>query len=330
MTEDGELSILGLSGKVALITGGGAGIGRATAELFVKAGMRVAIAEIDEARAEDTRRALVAVRADAVVIAADVRKAGDVGRVIGEVDKHFGRLDVLVNNAAWVRYQAIPDVAPETVDRMVEIGFKAVIWGVQAAAEVMDLERGGTIVNLASVAGIVSARNSIVYSGIKAGVMGITRAAAAELGYVPDAAARSLKVRRTEQLALAVADLGNPVYVAMMRAVEGVVRSAGYRLVVSATGSEPDEEVAIIRGLARGYADGLILNPGAWTHYAWSLRDAVEIAGLPMVEVHLSDVDSREAFRHVSVLEAVRYGKVAGKGVDGYREGLELLMKAWA
>ena len=81
---------------------------------------------------------------------------------------------------------------------------------------------------------------------------------------------------------------------------------------------------------ASDYADGLILNPGAWTHYAWSLRDAVEIAGLPMVEVHLRDVDSREAFRHVSVLEAVRYGKVAGKGVDGYREGLELLMKAWA
>jgi 3-dehydroquinate dehydratase-2 len=78
------------------------------------------------------------------------------------------------------------------------------------------------------------------------------------------------------------------------------------------------------------YAVGLILNPGAWTHYAWSLRDAVEICGLPAVEVHLSDVDSREAFRHVSVLEDVRIGKVAGKGVDGYREGLELLKAAFA
>jgi 3-dehydroquinate dehydratase-2 len=81
---------------------------------------------------------------------------------------------------------------------------------------------------------------------------------------------------------------------------------------------------------APDYADGLILNPGAWTHYAWSLRDAVEICGLPAVEVHLSDVDSREAFRHVSVLEDVRIGKVAGKGVDGYREGLELLKAAFA
>jgi 3-dehydroquinate dehydratase-2 len=76
---------------------------------------------------------------------------------------------------------------------------------------------------------------------------------------------------------------------------------------------------------APDYADGLVLNPGAWTHYAWSLRDAVEISGLPAVEVHLSDVDSREAFRRVSVLEAVRIGKVAGKGVEGYREGLQLL-----
>ena len=76
---------------------------------------------------------------------------------------------------------------------------------------------------------------------------------------------------------------------------------------------------------ASDYADGLILNPGAWTHYAWSLRDALEISGLPAVEVHLSDVDSREAWRHVSVLEDVRFGKVSGKGVDGYRDGLEML-----
>jgi 3-dehydroquinate dehydratase-2 len=78
------------------------------------------------------------------------------------------------------------------------------------------------------------------------------------------------------------------------------------------------------------YADGVIVNPGAWTHYAWSLRDAVEICGLPVIEVHLSDVDSREAFRHVSVLADVRAGKVAGKGVDGYRDALEQLKAAFA
>jgi 3-dehydroquinate dehydratase-2 len=76
---------------------------------------------------------------------------------------------------------------------------------------------------------------------------------------------------------------------------------------------------------ASDYADGMILNPGAWTHYAWSLRDAVEISGLPFVEVHLSAVDTREAWRHVSVLEDVRAGKVSGKGVEGYREALTML-----
>jgi 3-dehydroquinate dehydratase-2 len=76
---------------------------------------------------------------------------------------------------------------------------------------------------------------------------------------------------------------------------------------------------------AGDYADGIVINPGAWTHYAWSLRDAVEISGLPVIEVHLSDVDAREPFRQVSVLEDVRIGKVAGKGVEGYRDALVML-----
>jgi 3-dehydroquinate dehydratase II len=79
---------------------------------------------------------------------------------------------------------------------------------------------------------------------------------------------------------------------------------------------------------AREYADGLVLNPGAWTHYAWALRDALEVAGLPAVEVHLSDVDAREPFRRVSVLQDVVLGRVSGQGVDGYRTALEQLKAA--
>jgi 3-dehydroquinate dehydratase-2 len=81
---------------------------------------------------------------------------------------------------------------------------------------------------------------------------------------------------------------------------------------------------------APDYADGLVLNPGAWTHYAWSLRDAVEVAGLPAIEVHLSAVDRREPFRRVSVLADVVVGRVAGQGVDGYREALSRLKDALA
>ncbi len=80
---------------------------------------------------------------------------------------------------------------------------------------------------------------------------------------------------------------------------------------------------------APDYADALLLNPGAWTHYAWAIRDALEISGLAAVEVHLSDVDHREAFRHVSVIRELCVATVAGKGVDGYREALEQLKAAW-
>jgi 3-dehydroquinate dehydratase-2 len=80
---------------------------------------------------------------------------------------------------------------------------------------------------------------------------------------------------------------------------------------------------------AGDYADGLLLNPGAWTHYAWALRDALEISGLPAVEVHLSDVEHREAFRRVSVLEGACIARVAGLGVEGYRDALTSLREAF-
>jgi 3-dehydroquinate dehydratase-2 len=71
--------------------------------------------------------------------------------------------------------------------------------------------------------------------------------------------------------------------------------------------------------------DGIILNPGAWTHYSWAIRDALEIAALPAIEVHISAVDDREEWRRVSVIRDLCVGRVQGKGLDGYREALELL-----
>jgi 3-dehydroquinate dehydratase-2 len=76
---------------------------------------------------------------------------------------------------------------------------------------------------------------------------------------------------------------------------------------------------------ARETYDGLLLNPGAWTHYAWSIHDALEVASLPAVEVHLSAVDEREEWRRQSVIRDLCFATVQGKGADGYREALELL-----
>jgi 3-dehydroquinate dehydratase-2 len=76
---------------------------------------------------------------------------------------------------------------------------------------------------------------------------------------------------------------------------------------------------------ARETQDALLLNPGAWTHYSWAIHDALELAELPAVEVHLSAVDEREDWRKQSVIRDLCFATVQGKGVDGYREALELL-----
>jgi 3-dehydroquinate dehydratase-2 len=79
-----------------------------------------------------------------------------------------------------------------------------------------------------------------------------------------------------------------------------------------------------------GLADAIVLNPGAWTHYSWAIRDALEIAALPAVEVHLSDVRRREAWRQVSVIGDLCVATVSGQGPDGYREALTRLTEELA
>jgi 3-dehydroquinate dehydratase-2 len=74
-------------------------------------------------------------------------------------------------------------------------------------------------------------------------------------------------------------------------------------------------------------ADAVLVNAGAWTHYSWAIRDALDAAGLPAVEVHLSDVATREDWRRVSVFDGLVLAKIAGKGPDGYREALAVLAR---
>jgi 3-dehydroquinate dehydratase-2 len=74
-----------------------------------------------------------------------------------------------------------------------------------------------------------------------------------------------------------------------------------------------------------GLVDGLVLNPGAWTHYSYAIRDALELTRLPAVEVHLSDVEQREEWRRRSVISELCIARVAGRGPDGYRDALERL-----
>jgi 3-dehydroquinate dehydratase-2 len=87
------------------------------------------------------------------------------------------------------------------------------------------------------------------------------------------------------------------------------------------------ELIERLHGL-RGQADGIVLNAGAWSHYAWAIRDALEIAALPTVEVHLSDVKAREPWRRVSVVEELCVASVSGQGPEGYRIALTRLRAA--
>ena len=80
----------------------------------------------------------------------------------------------------------------------------------------------------------------------------------------------------------------------------------------------------------RTTVDGLILNPGAWTHYSYAIRDAIEVTALPAVEVHISNIEGREEWRSRSVIRDVVVGHVHGKGVDGYRDALAMLKEALA
>jgi 3-dehydroquinate dehydratase-2 len=112
------------------------------------------------------------------------------------------------------------------------------------------------------------------------------------------------------------------------RAIEGYAAEVGLRARVFQTNFE-GEYVEHLHRL-EGMADGIVLNPGAWTHYAWGIRDALELTGLPAVEVHLSDVKHREEWRRHSVIEDICVGNVSGKGPEGYRDALALLARELA
>ncbi len=181
-----EKSILGLAGKVALITGGGAGIGRATAELFAQAGMKIAVAEINADRAADVRSALEKSGVENLVIEADVRKGDQVRDAVDQVEKRFGRLDVLVNNVGdFLGYKGyFVDSTEEQWNELYAVNLLHMFHVTKAAIPLMKKSgEGGSIINLSTIEAFRGIPLTVVYAAFNTAITGFTQSLSVELGH---------------------------------------------------------------------------------------------------------------------------------------------------
>ena len=180
-----------LEGKVALVTGGGGGIGRATALAMVREGARVAVADFDAAAARDTVAQINAAGGQAITLTGDVTIAEHVQAMIGDTVTAYGRLDCAFNNAGIAGYQVnsvgqkTADWSEESFDRMIAVNLKGVWLCMKAEIPQMLSQGGGAIVNTASIAGLAGLHTSSAYVAAKHGVVGLTKTAAIEYADTP-------------------------------------------------------------------------------------------------------------------------------------------------
>src|SRR5690606_16717369 len=171
-----------LKDKVAIITGATGGIGMATARKFAREGARVAIADLDAARVEAARAALVDAGAEAIGVRLDVTDAASVAAMVGQVCAAWGRIDCLVNNAGITRDARLVRMSADQFDRVIDVNLKGVFLCTQAVAGTMIAQGSGVILNASSVVGLYGNFGQTNYAATKAGLIGFTKTWARELG----------------------------------------------------------------------------------------------------------------------------------------------------
>jgi len=167
------------NGKVALITGGGSGIGRATALALANAGASAVIADINDDGGRETVRLIEEAGSKAAFVHVDVTKRDDLERMVAFAEETFGGLDIFHNNAGIGTPQPrFPAAPPDLWERTISVDLWAVIAGVQAVEPAMRRRGGGVIVNTASIAGLIAHLPDPIYAAAKHGVVGLTRSLA--------------------------------------------------------------------------------------------------------------------------------------------------------
>ena len=172
-----------LEGKVALITGAARGIGKAVAFKFAQEGADVAftVRKIDE-NSEDTRKGIEACGVKALVIVSDAASFDAAHSAVEQVVKEFGKLDILVNNAGITKDGLMMRMSEQQWDDIINVNLKSAFNFVHAVTPVMLRQRGGSIINMSSVVGVHGNAGQCNYSASKAGMIGLTKSIAQELG----------------------------------------------------------------------------------------------------------------------------------------------------
>lgn len=171
--------MMDLSGKTAIITGSARGIGLAIATRFAQAGSNVVICDLDQ---DAVDRVAAGLETDAIGVKADVTSADDVAALFEQTVSKFGRVDIVVNNAGITRDTLLVRMAEKDWDMVLDINLKGAFLVTKSAAKLMMKQRSGRIINISSVVGLNGNAGQVNYAASKAGLIGLTKSVAKELG----------------------------------------------------------------------------------------------------------------------------------------------------